>query len=160
VKKERLRLGLILAALVFVLDRLTKAYFIELLAGRPGGIEVLPFFNLVQVWNRGVSFGMLASHQDWAPYALAAFACAVALALIVWLAKAENAIVAAALGLVIGGAFSNAFDRLLWGAVADFFDAHAFGWHWPAFNVADMAVVGGVFGLLLDGLFKRDEATK
>lgn len=159
-KQQRLRLGLALAALVFVFDRLSKSYLIELLQGAPGGIEVLPFFNLVQVWNRGVSFGMLASHADWAPFVLAGFAAAVSLALAVWLARAENAVVAAALGLVIGGALSNALDRLLWGAVADFFDAHAFGWHWPAFNVADMAVVGGVGGLLLDGLFKPREATK
>jgi signal peptidase II len=156
----RLRLGLALAGLVFVLDRLSKAYLIELLAEARRGIEVLPFFNLVQVWNRGVSFGLLASHEDWAPYLLAGFAAAVSVALIVWLARAENAIVAAALGLVIGGALSNALDRLLYGAVADFFDFHALGWHWPAFNVADMAVVGGVGGLLGDSLFRPREGTK
>ena len=96
----RLRLGLALAGLVFVLDRLSKAYLIELLAEARRGIEMLPFFNLVQVWNRGVSFGLLASHEDWAPFLLAGFAAAVSVALIVWLARAENAIVAAALGLV------------------------------------------------------------
>jgi len=144
----RLRLGLALAGLVFVLDRLSKAYLIELLAEARRGIEMLPFFNLVQVWNRGVSFGLLASHEDWAPFLLAGFAAAVSVALIVWLARAENAIVAAALGLVIGG------------AVADFFDFHALGWHWPAFNVADMAVVGGVGGLLGDSLFRPREGTK
>jgi signal peptidase II len=103
---------------------------------------------------------LLASHEDWAPYLLAGFAAAVSVALIVWLARAENAIVAAALGLVIGGALSNALDRLLYGAVADFFDFHALGWHWPAFNVADMAVVGGVGGLLGDSLFRPREGTK
>ncbi|MDP6405946.1 MAG: signal peptidase II, partial [Alphaproteobacteria bacterium] len=67
---------------------------------------------------------------------------------------------AAALGLVIGGALGNVVDRLLWQAVADFFDFHLMGYHWPAFNIADAAIVAGVAGLLMDGLFERREADK
>ena len=153
------RLGLALALAVLVLDRLSKWILIEQLAD-PRIIEVTPFFNLVMVWNRGISFGFLQSGSYWAPYLLAALALAVALVLAVWLWRSRRRLTAAALGLVIGGALGNVCDRLVWQAVADFFDFHLMGYHWPAFNVADAAIVVGVAGLLMDGLFERREEDK
>jgi signal peptidase II len=83
---------------------------------------------------------------------LSGFSVAVSAALCVWLARAESRLVAIALGLTIGGALGNVVDRLRFGAVFDFLDFHAFGWHWPAFSLADSAITLGVAGLLLTSL--------
>jgi signal peptidase II len=148
--------GLGLAAVVLVLDQATKWWMLEVvgIALRPP-IEVTPFFNLVMVWNRGVSFGLFAHEAEVMPYVLSGVAVAIAVALLVWLARAERRWIAAAIGLVVGGAVGNVIDRLRFGAVADFFDVHVAGWHWPAFNVADAAIVVGVGMILLDGFATR-----
>jgi signal peptidase II len=148
--------GLGLAAVVLVLDQATKWWMLEVvgIALRPP-IEVTPFFNLVMVWNRGVSFGLFAHEAEVMPYVLSGVAVAISVALFVWLARAERRWIAAAIGLVVGGAVGNVIDRLRFGAVADFFDVHVAGWHWPAFNVADAAIVVGVGMILLDGFATR-----
>jgi lipoprotein signal peptidase len=80
---------------------------------------------------------------------------AVVVALAIWLRRAENAWVAASLGAIGGGAVGNVIDRLRFGAVVDFLHAHAYGWSWYVFNVADAAIVCGVAALVLDGLRPR-----
>lgn len=149
-----LRFGLAVAAVVLVLDQASKFVLIDLLRANPGGIALAPFFNLVQVWNRGVSFGMLGGewfgdNQRWI---LVVLAVAVSLLLGFWLRKAERGVDRLALGLVIGGAIGNAIDRVAYGAVADFFDFHLGGWHWPAFNIADAAITCGAVGLILGAI--------
>ena len=84
-------------------------------------------------------------------WVLALLALAIVAALSVWLWRAQNRLVAAALGLLIGGALGNVLDRLRHGAVTDFLDFYLGAYHWPAFNLADVAVVSGVALLLLDG---------
>jgi signal peptidase II len=79
--------------------------------------------------------------------------------LLVWLWRAQGRLIGAALGLIVGGAIGNIIDRYRFGAVFDFLDFHAFGWHWPAFNVADSAIVIGVGLLLLDGFRTRPPST-
>lgn len=148
-----LRRGLLVAAAVFVLDRISKWWLVGLLNDNVGFIEILPFFNLVMVWNSGVSFGMFQSNGLLGRVILSALALAIVALLVRWLSKAENSLLASGLGLVIGGALGNVIDRLVWGAVADFFDAHLAGWHWPAFNIADAAIVIGAALLIYDGLF-------
>ena len=86
-------------------------------------------------------------------WGLILFAFAAAIALIVWLARTTSPLAAAAIGLIIGGAIGNAVDRILYGAVADFFSLHAFGFEWYVFNIADTAIVAGVVGLLYEFLF-------
>ena len=151
-----IRLGLALAAVVLVLDQASKWWLLEIV-GMPfrPPIVVTPFFNLVMVWNRGVSFGLFAHEDALMPYVLSGVAIAVSTGLFVWLSRADRRWIAVALGLVIGGAVGNVIDRLRFGAVADFFDLHVAGWHWPAFNVADAAIVVGVAMILADGLFGR-----
>src|SRR5579883_1344765 len=107
------------------------------------------------VWNRGVTFGLLNGFGAWGGAALAVVALAVVVALVVWLARAERRIVAIAIGAIAGGAIGNVADRLRFGAVVDFIHAHAFGWSWYVFNVADAAIVCGVAVLILDSLFSR-----
>ncbi|MGE4221427.1 MAG: signal peptidase II [Alphaproteobacteria bacterium] len=150
-----MRLGLAIAALVAVLDQLTKQMMMGWLGDPFQVVEVTGFFNLVTVWNRGVSFGMFNAAGDVGPWILSLVAIAVSIALGVWLRRAESRLLAVALGLVIGGALGNVVDRAIYGAVYDFLDLHAFGYHWPAFNLADSAITAGVIGILLDGLFER-----
>lgn len=154
--KRQVRLGLGLALAVFVADQLTKAlllYGVGLAGFAPGeAIEVTPFFNLVMVWNEGVSFGLLQAGSPWGKAVLVVFALGVAGLLAVWLNNARRGILAAAIGSVIGGALGNVVDRLVYGAVADFFDVHVFGWHWYTFNVADTFIVLGVGLLIYDSL--------
>jgi len=112
------------------------------------------------VWNRGVTFGLLSGDSPLNQALLAIAALAIAGFLVRWMARAENRAVALALGAVIGGAIGNVIDRLRFGAVVDFIDAHAWGWHWYVFNVADAAIVCGVGVLFADALFRRAPAAK
>ena len=150
-----LRLGLVVAGTVVVLDQLTKW---AILTWLDRAIALTPFFNLVMVWNRGVSFGMFDSDGALAPWLLSGLALAVVVALLVWLRRVDHPLTAAGLGLIIGGAIGNVIDRVRFGAVLDFLDFHALGWHWPAFNVADSAICVGAVLLLVDGLLmpRRD----
>lgn len=141
-----------LAALVVLLDQLTKWWILELM-DPPRQIELTPFFNLVLAWNRGVSFSLFHSGAAYAPYILSAVALAVVAGLLWWIGRQERLLPALAIGLVIGGALGNVIDRLTFGAVVDFLDFHAGNWHWPAFNLADSAITVGVIGLVADGLF-------
>ena len=150
-----LKIGLSVGATVVVLDQLTKWLIREVVLGTGRDIEVTGFFNIVEVWNRGVSFGLFASDSPWTPYLLSALAIAISIVLIVWLRKAETTFLALALGFVIGGAIGNVFDRFIWGRVYDFLDFHAAGYHWPAFNVADAAISVGVALILLDGFIAK-----
>jgi signal peptidase II len=111
-------------------------------------------------WNRGVSFGLFSSDSSAAAWALIVLALLIVGLLIAWLAKEEHAPTAAALGLVIGGALGNVIDRLRFGAVADFLDFHAFGYHWPAFNAADTAISLGALALVAGALFARPDLHK
>lgn len=144
-----MRLGLSLALVILLLDQVSKWWILEIVRlPEIGRIEVTPFMNLTMVWNRGVTFGLLAGEAWWHAWILAAIALGVAAALVVWLARAPDRWTALAIGLVLGGAIGNVIDRIRFGAVVDFVDLHAFGWHWYVFNVADSAIVIGV-GLLL-----------
>lgn len=116
-------------------------------------IEVLPFFNWVMVWNRGISFGLFQNESELGPVIMVAVALAISVIFIVWLFRTDRWITVLTIGLVVGGAVGNVIDRLRFGAVADFLDFHAFGHHWPAFNLADSAITVGIALLVVDGLF-------
>ncbi|MBL8805283.1 MAG: signal peptidase II [Rhodospirillales bacterium] len=146
-----LKRGLLVAAATLVLDQAVKlAMLVYLIEGFRPSVRVLPFFNLVVVWNYGVSFGMFNTGSSSSAYLFAGLALAIVLGLVWWMRNAENLTVAVALGLVVGGAIGNVVDRLRFGAVFDFFDFHVAGWHWPAFNVADSGITIGVAILFWD----------
>jgi signal peptidase II len=149
-----LRLGLLVALPVILLDQLTKWWLLADIMNPPKTLTLTGFFNLVLVWNRGVSFGMFGSHSQWGPILLTALALAISVALLLWLRRVESRLVATAIGMVLGGALGNVIDRFRFEAVVDFLDFHAFGYHWPAFNVADSAISVGVGLLLYDALFE------
>lgn len=150
---RRARLGLLLALAVLLADQLSKFCLIALLAG-DGALRLLPWLNLVMVWNRGVSFGMLAG-DALGPWPFVVLSGVIVVALGIWLWRLEGRLLAAAVGLVIGGAVGNMIDRVVHGAVADFFDFHIAGYHWPAFNLADSAIVVGVGAIILDAFLGR-----
>src|SRR3546814_16901327 len=109
----------------------------------PPAIRVTGFFNLVQVWNTGVSFGLFQEDSTLRSLILIGVAAAVMLWLGIWLWRSHSRLAGVALGGIIGGALGNILDRWPHGAVYDFLDFHAAGWHWPAFNLADRALVVG-----------------
>ncbi len=116
-------------------------------------IEVTPFFNLVMVWNKGISFGLFNHTTDYGPLALTVIALLITLVFVTLLFQKPVSAQSWGFALIIGGALGNVIDRLRFGAVIDFLDFHAKDYHWPAFNVADACVCVGVGLLIILGLF-------
>ncbi len=141
-----------MAVVTVFLDQLTKWWILTGVMTPPQNIPVTGFFNLVLVYNRGVSFGFLGGAPSWATAALIIFALLLSVALCIWMWRADNLLLGTALGFVVGGAIGNVIDRFLHGAVVDFLDFHVAGYHWPAFNVADSAITIGVVILIIDSL--------
>ena len=148
--------GLSIALLVAFLDQLSKILIFGYLSETSLIVEVTPFFNLVTAWNTGVSFSMFNDLGVNGVYILSTFALFVAGMLIYWLRNENRRYMQIALGMVIGGAIGNVIDRIRLGAVFDFLDIHAFGYHWPAFNVADSFICIGAFLIILDGLCNKN----
>lgn len=149
-------LGAVAALAVLAADQASKYWVLHgLRLPELGSVAVLPVLNFTMVWNRGITFGLLRSDGPWSAIVLAAVALGVVVALAVWLRRAERPLVAVALGAIAGGAVGNVIDRLRFGAVVDFIHAHAFGWSWYVFNVADAAIVCGVTALVLESAFPR-----
>ncbi|RME94893.1 MAG: signal peptidase II [Alphaproteobacteria bacterium] len=147
-------LGLGVAVVALLADQLHKWWMLHVygIEGR-GTVAVTPFLDLVMVWNPGISYGLFPQGSLAGRAVLIAIALAAVISLTLWLSQVHSRIGAVGIGLVIGGAIGNAIDRLLYGAVADFFSFHAFGYSWYVFNVADAAIVAGVAGLLYESLF-------
>jgi signal peptidase II len=151
--------GLATATAVVVLDQLSKAGILGFFTGHlPGEQEITPFFNIVLIHNRGMSFGLFNSSGGLNSLLFSLVAAAIVTVLIYWLSRVDSSLLAVAIGLIIGGAIGNVIDRIRLGAVVDFLDFHVGSWHWPAFNVADSAICIGVAVMLLDGLLLRREA--
>jgi signal peptidase II len=142
------------AALVFAVDQLHKWWMLNVYdIIEKSAVRITSFFDLVMVWNKGVSYGLFATHtQGW----LIAVSLVITAVLWGWAAGAARVLTAAAIGLVIGGALANAFDRAVRGAVADFFHFHYHGLSWYVFNLADVAIVVGIGLLLYESLFMSE----
>lgn len=149
--------GLALAALIVAVDQATKWWIMEGVMMPPRVIPLTPFFNLVMTWNRGVSFGLFNNGSPYNALILPLIAIIISVLLGIWLARVQKPMVAYGLGSVIGGAVGNLIDRMRFGAVADFLDFHLWGYHWPAFNIADSAITIGVAILIADSLFGTAE---
>lgn len=146
--------GFSLAALVLAADQGSKYWVLHGAHLTDGHILVLlPVLNFVLVWNHGITFGMFAGAG--AKALLATVASVVILSLLVWLWRSKNWLTSLAVGAIAGGAIGNVADRLHYGAVVDFIQAHIGGWSWYVFNVGDAAIVCGVAALMLDSLFQR-----
>jgi len=152
-----LRAGIIAALVALVLDQASKLWLLYVFdLGRRGAVRVTPFFDLLLAWNVGISFGWFQNDSLVAQVILNLVKAAAVIALAVWMAWSRTMLATVALGLIIGGAIGNAIDRFAYGAVLDFalFHIEISGktYNWYVFNLADVAIVAGVVGLLYDSL--------
>lgn len=150
--------GAAAAVLTVLFDQASKLWLLFVFdLGHRGTVRLTPFFDLVLIWNTGISYGWFQQDGPFGQGALLALK-AVAVALLwIWLARAGTRLSALCLGLIIGGALGNAIDRLAYGAVADFALFHittpTWSFRWYVFNLADVAIVAGVAGLLYESVF-------
>ena len=171
--RRALWLGIVLD--IIILDQISKWYVTEMilhpaLNGKDGlflldwyldtppmldsvHIKITSFFNIVMAWNTGVSFSLFSNAGAYMPPVLTGVALGIVALFSKWLWRAKKHAYGIAYALIIGGALGNVIDRIRFGAVIDFLDFHAMGYHWPAFNIADMAVVSGVALLITVSLF-------
>ncbi len=149
--------GLTIATIVATLDLYSKKIvfsFLDNLNYEHPEFSVTGFFNLVKVWNKGVSFGMFNNLAD-GKYIILAVNLSILTILLVWLYRNKIVYLTWALAMIIGGALGNIIDRIMNHAVADFLDFYIDKYHWPAFNLADSAVFLGVVLLLLENYFVK-----
>ncbi|SKA31836.1 signal peptidase II [Enhydrobacter aerosaccus] len=147
------RQAMTLVALTVIADQISKELLLRYLLKVGAMLPVIDgFFQLVVVWNRGVSFGLMSGDTALPPWVLSGVAVIVCIGLFIWLRRTDRPLTGWGIGLVMGGAIGNVIDRARWGAVFDFADFHVHEWHWPAFNVADSAIVVGVGLMLIDSL--------
>jgi signal peptidase II len=155
--------GLKVAAVACFFDQASKLYllFIHDLAANP--IRLGPYFDFVLARNTGISYGLFQTQGPLGQWVMLGFKAAAVLALWLWLTRARNRLAALSLGLIIGGAIGNGIDRLAYGWVADFVFFHVstpnWRFNWYVFNLADVAIVAGVIGLLYESLIV-DRAVK
>jgi signal peptidase II len=153
------RTGLLVAALIFIADQLTKW-----LVNGPLGLvaegqqlHLLPFFDLTRVHNHGISLGLLTAASDTHRWLLVAFTAAIAAVVGYWLWKEPKRGDQLALGMILGGALGNIVDRARFGYVLDFADLHVGEWRpFLVFNVADAAISIGVVILILRAFLVKD----
>lgn len=155
------RVGLVAAAAALVGDRLVKWWLLEVFdMPARGQVTLTPFFDLVMVWNEGVSFGLFSSGGQEKRWILTVISIVIVSVLFFWLRRTTDRLSAVAFGLIIGGAVGNIYDRFSYGAVADFFDFHIGGAHWPAFNIADSAITIGVVLILVQAISDRNKSDR
>lgn len=154
--------GMVAAAVALFIDQATKfvlLYGAGFLHMGPGqAIPVLPFFNLVMVWNPGISYGLFPASSVWGTTALVLISLAAVAGLGYWLWNMTSLSLAVGVGMVIGGALGNLIDRLAYGRVADFFHFYGFGYDWYVFNVADIAITLGAVAIIYEVLKPQPNA--
>lgn len=158
------RLGIAAAAITCALDQAAKLWLIYVFdLPAKGTVAVMPLVSFVMTWNRGISYGWFQQDGPFGQWALVALKVVAIALLWIWLARAGNRLTALSLGLIVGGALGNGIDRLIHGAVADFVLLHietaTWSFNWYVFNLADVAIVAGVAGLLYESLL-GDRAAK
>jgi signal peptidase II len=150
-----LRAGVIAGIVTLVLDQASKLWLLYVFdIAHRGTVRVTPFFDLVLAWNVGISFGWFQNDGFLAQAVLTVIKAVAVVVLAIWMARSRTLLATVALGLIIGGAIGNAIDRFAYGAVVDFalFHIQIGGntFNWYVFNLADVAIVAGVAGLLYD----------
>lgn len=148
--------GMLAAAGALIADQGSKfalLYGLDFLHMESGhNVPILPFFNLVMVWNPGISYGLFPASSIWGTAFLVLVSLVTIAGLGYWLWGMTSLSLAIGVGLVIGGALGNLIDRLVYGRVADFFHFYAFGHDWYVFNVADVAITFGAVAIIYEVL--------
>jgi signal peptidase II len=157
-------LGFAAALIVCGLDQATKLWLLfSFKLAAKGVVPVTPFLDLALTWNKGISYGLFQQEGPLGQWALLLLKIVAVTLLWIWMSRAGSRLAALSLGLIIGGAAGNAIDRLAYGAVADFVHLHVttatWNFSWYVFNLADVAIVVGVAGLLYESLI-GDSAAK
>jgi signal peptidase II len=150
-------LGLVTALAAVAADQAAKLWLLFVFEiGARQRVAVTSFLDLVLVWNKGISYGLFQQDGPIGQWALLILKVMAVALLWLWLARSASRLTAASLGLIIGGALGNAIDRIAYGAVADFVLLHlttaTWSFNWFVFNLADVAIVAGVIGLLYESL--------
>ncbi len=142
-----------LTVLIIALDQASKIW-ISARFDLFDRVELLPFLNLVLVYNPGAAFSFLSDASGWQRWLFTGLALVVSGVILVWMRRLRCTERAPAMGLalILGGALGNVWDRLQHGHVVDFIDVYYRDWHWPAFNVADSAITIGVVLLIYDAM--------
>lgn len=154
--KKKLFISSVTILISYLIDRLNKYFFInEIGINERSIVEVTPFLDVVLVWNKGISYGLFQQENTIGQIILTMCSCLICIFIIIWIFKAKNILLYIPLSLIVGGALSNITDRLLFGAVADFYYLHAYGYSWYVFNLADVFIVFGVFVLILINFYPR-----
>jgi signal peptidase II len=150
------RFGLAVAAIACLLDQASKLYLLRVVDLADHPIRLGPFFDFILTKNPGISYGLLQTQSTLGAWLLLGFKAVAVVLLWLWLARSKDRLTALSLGLIIGGAVGNAIDRLAYGWVADFVFFHVstvtWQFRWYVFNLADVAIVAGVIGLLYESL--------
>ena len=144
---------------ILVLDQTTK-YLVRVELPLHVPVNITSFFNLFLTYNKGVSFSLFSNNSAYGPVLLALLSILVSLGIVYWIKKEQNIVLKVALTFILGGAISNVIDRIYLGQVVDFLDFHAFGYHWPAFNIADSAICLGAFIILTRVFFDKEKEQK
>ena len=146
-----------IAASVVLLDQLTKLWIMNGFA-LGDSRYISGFFNLVRAHNEGAAFSFLSEAGGWQRWFFTFLSTAISLVIVVWLVRLprQKVLEAFALSLILGGALGNLYDRATLGYVVDFLDFHWAGWHFAAFNVADMAISLGAGLIIVEALFFAD----
>tara|TARA_R110002050_G_scaffold57423_5_gene129305 strand:+ start:227302 stop:227769 length:468 start_codon:yes stop_codon:yes gene_type:complete len=147
-----------LTSVVIVLDQVSKWLMVSWLSLHET-FAVVPFFNLTMAHNPGAAFSFLADAGGWQKWFFIGLASIVSIALLIWLKKLKPhaKLEAASIAMILGGAVGNVIDRIYYGYVIDFLDVYYGTYHWPAFNIADSAIVVGAILLVIDSFRSKTE---
>ena len=155
-------LHFLIALCVVALDRAAKLA-VERKIPLHDGIQIIPgFFRLTHLENRGAAFGLFAdSPSPWKIALLVMFSLIALLVVsrLLWKSSVSLTVSGVGLSLILGGAIGNLWDRLTAGHVTDFLLFYIGQYQWPAFNVADSAIVVGAALLVYEIVFAREEVT-
>jgi len=145
----------VLVISVFAIDRLSKIYVIDLIQFQEKEIFINDFLNLTLNWNTGIAFGLLSSNANLFYHLISALILLIIVYLIYLMAVSDN-LGKIVIALIIGGAAGNLYDRLTYFAVPDFIDFHIENYHWFTFNMADVFISIGIFGMIIkEFIFKK-----
>ena len=152
-------LNLVILLVVFVLDRTTKLYILNLAEIDTGvDVYITPYLNLFLIWNKGIAFGLFSIDANIIYNSITLLIGLIIITILFMMLKSNN-IQGYFFALIVGGALGNFYDRIVYTAVPDFIDLHFYDFHWFVFNVADIFITIGVFCLILVELLFNNENT-
>ena len=157
IRLKKFSLSLLFLITVFIIDRLTKLYILNLAEVKNSvDIYVTSYLNLYLIWNKGIAFGLFSMNES-IVYNFITIIIAIIILIIFFMMWKNDNIQRFFLAIVAGGALGNFYDRIIYTAVPDFIDIHFQGFHWFVFNVADIFITIGVFCLILVELFNNNK---